>query len=116
MNFLAGKRSGDDVDVGGSVRVALPAELRSKAGADVTVGIRPEHLIIGGPGAEFRFTVETIEALGADSLVHGAFGNGVLIVRVEGGMTPALGTALACSVMPGKLQFFDTVSGKRLRA
>ncbi len=116
MNFLAGKRSGDDVDVGGGVRVALPPELRAIAGADVTVGIRPEHLVVGGPSPEFRISVDTIEALGADSLVHGAFASGILVVRVEGGKTPALGAALSCSVMPGKLHFFDAASGKRLRA
>jgi sn-glycerol 3-phosphate transport system ATP-binding protein len=82
----------------------------------VTVGIRPEHLVAGGAGPEFRFTVETIEALGADSLVHGAFGNGVLVARVEGGATPALGASLSYRVMPGKLHFFDATSGKRLKA
>jgi sn-glycerol 3-phosphate transport system ATP-binding protein len=115
MNFLAGKRNGDDVDVGGGVRIPLPAGLRASAGSEVTVGIRPEHLVAGGDGPEFRFTVETIEALGADSLVHGKFGSGMLVARVDGGDTTALGATLAFRVMPGKLHFFDTVSGKRLR-
>ena len=116
MNFLPGKRAGDEIDVGGGVRIALPAELRGAAGGEVTVGIRPEHLVAGGVGPEFRFTVETIEALGADSLVHGAFGNGVLVARVEGGATPAPGTAVSFRVMPGKIHFFDTATGKRIKA
>ncbi|MFZ3321685.1 MAG: sn-glycerol-3-phosphate import ATP-binding protein UgpC [Usitatibacter sp.] len=116
MNFLAGKRSGDEVDLGAGVRVPLPAELRAKAGGEITVGIRPEHFVASGEGPEFRFSVDTIEALGADSLVHGSFGPGILVARVEGGNTPALGAMLAYRVMPGKLHFFDTVSGKRIRA
>jgi sn-glycerol 3-phosphate transport system ATP-binding protein len=116
MNFLPGKRSGDDVDVGGGVRIALPAQLRQDAPDAITVGIRPEHLVPGegAGGPVFRFKVETVEALGADSMVHGEFGAGTVVARVEGHATPALGTALHFSVMPGKLYFFDTVTGKRL--
>jgi sn-glycerol 3-phosphate transport system ATP-binding protein len=116
MNFVAGKRAGDTIELGGGVTIALPAELRATAPAAITVGIRPEHLVPGeGPGPNFRFKVETVEALGADSLVHGEFGGGSLIARVEGHSTPEPGAMLSFSVMPGKLYFFDTASGKRLR-
>jgi sn-glycerol 3-phosphate transport system ATP-binding protein len=64
----------------------------------------------------FRFKVETVEALGADSMVHGEFGDVTVVARVDGHMTPEPGTALVFSVMPGKLYFFDTATGKRLRA
>ena len=117
MNFLTGQRAGDEVDVGGGVRVALPPELRAAAPQAITVGIRPEHLVEGSAaGPALRFTVETVEALGADSLVHGAFGDATLVARMEGHHTPAMGSALAFSVMPGKLHFFDAASGKRIRA
>jgi sn-glycerol 3-phosphate transport system ATP-binding protein len=116
MNFLPGKRDGDEVDIGGGMRIALPVELRGMAPAAITVGVRPEHLVPGegAAGPVFRFRVETVEALGADSMVHGEFGNGIVVARVEGHMTPRPGEALLFSVMPGKLYFFDTVSGKRL--
>ena len=116
MNFLPGKRSGDEIEVGGGVRISLPAELRGVAGGDVTVGIRPEHLVAEATGPEFQFTVETVEALGADSLVHGIFGQATLVARVEGGATPAPGTRVSYRVAPGKLHFFDTASGKRIKA
>ena len=112
MNFLAGRREGTDVVVAGT-RVALPAALASTALEAITVGVRPEHLVAGdGP---FRFKVDTVEALGADSLVHGAFGEGTIVARVDGHATPALGADLAFDPMPGKLYFFDTATGKRLR-
>ncbi len=116
MNFMPGKRAGEGVDVGEGVRITLPAELRSSAPEAVTVGVRPEHLLpAAGDEATFRFKVETVEALGADSLVHGAFGTGTLVARVEGHATPAPGELMRFSAMPGRLYFFDTVSGKRLR-
>jgi sn-glycerol 3-phosphate transport system ATP-binding protein len=116
MNFLPGKRVGPEVDVGGGVRIPLPASLDAAPEA-ITVGVRPEHLVPGegAGGPVFRFKVQTVEALGADSLVHGEFGNGTVVARVDGHDTPALDTALMFSVMPGKLYFFDTATGKRLR-
>jgi sn-glycerol 3-phosphate transport system ATP-binding protein len=115
MNFIPARRSGDAVDLGEGVRIPLPAALRASAPEAITVGVRPEHLVLDAQGP-FRFNVETIEALGADSLVHGTFGQGTLVVRVEGHLTPRADESLAFSPMPDKLYFFDTGSGKRLRA
>jgi sn-glycerol 3-phosphate transport system ATP-binding protein len=115
MNFLAGKRAGDEVEVAEGMRVPLPAGLRARAGEAVTVGVRPEHLLAsGGQGPVFNLKVDTVEALGADSLVHCLLGSQALVVRVDGHDTPAAGTSLSVSPMAGKTYFFDTASGKRL--
>src|SRR5436190_6941440 len=37
MNFLPGKRAGDEVEVGGGARIPIPQELRARAGDAVTV-------------------------------------------------------------------------------
>jgi sn-glycerol 3-phosphate transport system ATP-binding protein len=117
MNFLPGRRSRDEVVLANGLRIAIPAELRAAAPEAITVGVRPEHLVAAaGAGPEFRFEVETVEALGADSLVHGRCGDGAIVARVDGHATPEAGTTLAFSAMPGRLYFFDTASGKRLRA
>jgi sn-glycerol 3-phosphate transport system ATP-binding protein len=89
--------------------------LHAVAPESIMVGIRPEHLVARSGAPEFRFRVETVEALGADSLVHGAFGDGTIVARVDGHSTPPLGAELAFGAMPGKLYFFDTATGKRLR-
>ena len=115
MNFLPGKRVGNEVDVGSGVRVPLPPGL-AHSGEGVTVGVRPEHLEQGeGSGPVFRFKVETVEALGADSLVHGTLGSGALVARVDGHATPEAGADLVFHARPGKLYFFDSATGKRLR-
>jgi len=115
MNFIPGKRVGDEVDVGSGVRVPIPQELRARAGDAVTVGVRPEHLLdSGGTGPTVSLKVDTVEALGADSLLHCVLGTTPLVVRVDGHVTPEPGAAIAVSAMPGKTYFFDTASGKRL--
>jgi sn-glycerol 3-phosphate transport system ATP-binding protein len=116
MNFLAGKRQGDDVALAGTaMRVALPAELRASAPEAIVVGVRPEHLVAGEGGAVFRLKVDTVEALGADSLVHGPFGEGTLVARVDGHETPPVGAELAFGAMVDRLYFFDAATGRRLR-
>jgi len=112
MNFLPGQRSGNEVDVGQGVRVALPPALQANAPQGITVGMRPEHLV---PGAGFELKVDTVEALGADSLLHCAFAGHTLVVRVDGHATPEPGSALGVAAMPGKTYFFDSTTGKRLR-
>ena len=91
--------------------------LRGSAPGEITVGVRPEHLVVGeGAGPVFRFKVDTVEALGADSLVHGAIGAETLVARVDGHATPKPGESQVFSIRPNKIYFFDTASGKRLRA
>ena len=117
MNFLPGKRSGDGVDVGEGLVIPMPAGVKERAGAEVTVGIRPEHLVAAdGPGPVFQFKVDTVEALGADSLLHGAFDATVIVVRIEGHAMPKAGQTLTITAMPDKIFFFDTATGKRLKA
>jgi sn-glycerol 3-phosphate transport system ATP-binding protein len=116
MNFIYGKRVGDEVELGGGqARVAIPPELRSKVGEKVTVGIRPEHLAAQGEGPVLRFTVELVEALGADALVHGSVGEGMVVARMEGHSSAKVGDALTLHALPGRLYFFDAATGKRLR-
>jgi sn-glycerol 3-phosphate transport system ATP-binding protein len=117
MNFLPGRFDAATgmVRLAEGVAVPLPEALRGAAKAEVTVGVRPEHLE-RDPRGLFRFPVETVEALGADSLVHGVSGEAPLVARVDGHETPEPGAAIAFQPMPGRLYFFDTASGLRLRA
>jgi sn-glycerol 3-phosphate transport system ATP-binding protein len=115
MNFLPGKRSADAVDVGGGVKIALPEVLRGSAPEAITVGVRPEHLEVTGGAGTFAFNVDTIEALGADSLLHGTHAGTPLVARVGGHAAPLVGHALALAPRAGCIYFFDGATGKRLR-
>jgi sn-glycerol 3-phosphate transport system ATP-binding protein len=116
MNFIPGRRIGDEVDVGSGMRVPLPPALRAAAPEAVTIGIRPEHMVEGDvDGPHFRFKIDSVEALGADSMLHGTVGDNLLIARVQGHLTPPPGTEMVFSAREGTIYFFDTATGKRLR-
>jgi len=105
------------VDIGEGLVIPMPAGVSAGAGAQVTVGIRPEHLLAGnGPGPVFQFRVDAVEALGADSLLHGSFDSTMIVVRIEGHAMPTAGQTLTISAMPDKILFFDSATGKRLKA
>ena len=89
MNFLAGRvaADGDGVVLPGGDRVAAGAA--APGGRLVTVGIRPEHLQLAAetPAAgALHITADLVEALGADTLVHGRVGadGGALLARLPG--------------------------------
>jgi sn-glycerol 3-phosphate transport system ATP-binding protein len=117
MNFLPARRVGDDAELAPGVRVPLPGELRAAAPQMMTIGVRPEHLVGGDrAGAPVvRFQVENIEALGADSLLHGVFEGHGIVARVDGHATPAPGANLAFALPPERVHFFDSSTGRRVR-
>jgi sn-glycerol 3-phosphate transport system ATP-binding protein len=114
MNFLPGKRAGDSVDLGEGVTIPLPGDLRASAPEAIAVGVRPEHLEVAA-GGTFPYKVDNIEALGADSLLHGTHAGTPLVARVDGHAAPAAGQTLALAPKAGRIYFFDSATGKRLK-
>ena len=116
MNFLPGRSEGAGrivLDGGGAVRAANGA---AAAGRALIVGIRPEHLQPCGEGDAFLSgTVEMIEQLGADSLVHMGHGGTTLIARVSHGAHPVIDTTLHVAADPSRIYLFDAASGARIR-
>jgi sn-glycerol 3-phosphate transport system ATP-binding protein len=116
MNFLPGRSEGAGriaLDGGGAVRATNDAVA---AGRALIVGIRPEHLQPCGEGDAFLSgTVEMIEQLGADSLVHMGHGEATLIARVSHGAHPAIDTTLHVAADPSRIYLFDAASGARIR-
>ena len=93
--------------------------LPAPPGGDLSVGIRPEHFeLTDSPGASgfAPFEVELVEPLGSDSLLHG-FIEGIdanVVVRVAGAFTG--GGKVGVKPDRDQVMFFDTRSGKCLRA
>ncbi|SBW07142.1 glycerol-3-phosphate transporter subunit; ATP-binding component of ABC superfamily [uncultured delta proteobacterium] len=93
---------------------------------DALLGIRPEDFRLAESGGEgvLRCTAELTEALGADTLVHCAVGQGkdvmeseygpLLIVRLEGSVRPQPGETLFLAVRPGRAHLFDMATHKRM--
>jgi sn-glycerol 3-phosphate transport system ATP-binding protein len=120
MNFFEAGVSADgrSAVLGEAVQVPLNgAGLAAWAGKKVVLGIRPEHLVLEDDQAgHIRLTVDHVELLGADTLVHGHFGQGnvSLIVRLPDVHRFEKQAAIGISVPPGKLHLFDPQTGKRI--
>jgi len=121
MNFLAGKvvEDGRAIELAGtgSERVTLPIGLATTAaaGTPVAVGIRPEHLHPAADGA-LEFEIELAEPLGADTLLHGRFGEAreLVTVRQGGHVLAKPGEKRRFKADPGHLHLFDSQTGKRI--
>ncbi|MEV6244207.1 sn-glycerol-3-phosphate ABC transporter ATP-binding protein UgpC [Lentzea sp. NPDC051838] len=99
------------------------AALDAAGGLDeVTFGIRPEALALVPSGDEgMDMTVELVEELGADALVHGAVKIGEssqrFVVRVDGRTPPTLGQNVKVAVRDhSEIHLFHPESGDRLEA
>lgn len=90
------------------------------ASGDVTIGVRPEDLLLEPAGAEANGTVELVELLGPRYVVIVKVGARRLTAVVEAaaaaswstGLTP--GAAVSVRVRPGRAHVFTTSSGERV--
>ncbi|NYZ15254.1 sn-glycerol-3-phosphate import ATP-binding protein UgpC [Azospirillum sp. RWY-5-1] len=119
MNILDGalSSSGTAVELHGGHRLDLPRALPGGAGHPVKLGIRPEHLgpASDGAGPRLRLRVELVEALGADTVVHGRLAEGdTLLVRQPGLPSCTTGDTLEVSAPADAIHLFDGETGRRL--
>jgi multiple sugar transport system ATP-binding protein len=81
------------------------------AGANVQIGIRPEHITVAneGEGCALPATLLHMERLGDSSLLYVNVGAGIptLNVKVEGSANTAVGERLTLRLMPEQLHLFD---------
>ena len=119
MNFAAGRigASGTSVDLAGGGIMLSTARL-GEPGAAVTAGARPEHISLAPVGSDgvLPVTAELVEALGADTLVHGriAAGPDRLLARLPGNATVRTGDHVGFRVDPAELHVFDAATGRAL--
>jgi sn-glycerol 3-phosphate transport system ATP-binding protein len=114
MNLLAGTADGTRFTVGDRV-LALPAPA-PRQGA-LLLGLRPEHAQLQPEGGSdgWPFTVELVEMLGAERLVHGQLGGGAFTLRIDGTLPPPKsGQALRLRAPAARLHWFDPTSGQRV--
>jgi sn-glycerol 3-phosphate transport system ATP-binding protein len=119
MNLLAARLApeGKAVELPGGDRLPLAdGGLPDQGGRTVTLGMRPEHLETADGEANAHLTVEVVEQLGADTLVHGHFGSDRtdLTVRLPGVRHLQVGEVLPLAVTPEHLHVFDSETGARL--
>ncbi|MFQ5953757.1 MAG: ABC transporter ATP-binding protein [Kiloniellales bacterium] len=115
MNFLPARVTHADarqvrVALTGGATLSLPVE-RGEAGDEVTLGIRPEHLIIGGEQAAetARLAAEVlrVESLGAQTNLGLATAVGPLTAVTPGEISVAVGERLTIDLAPVHCHLFD---------
>ncbi|MHA1553311.1 MAG: sn-glycerol-3-phosphate import ATP-binding protein UgpC [Alphaproteobacteria bacterium] len=125
MNFLPARVAGDGQGLqleSGTSLAAAGLDLAPYANQPVTAGIRPEHLEpANGADADMILTVNAVEALGADTLAHGAItedGDGQahtsFAARLPGSRKVSNGEKIPLRIADGALHVFDRLNGLRL--
>jgi sn-glycerol 3-phosphate transport system ATP-binding protein len=120
MNFFNARLSADGLSVELSDAEILPLRntgLPSHRGQEITLGIRPEHFELTEEGAGvMHIKVDHVEALGADTLVHGHLGEDgtFLTVRLPDVHHFKKDTVLSLTTSSDKLHLFDPESENRI--
>jgi multiple sugar transport system ATP-binding protein len=89
------------------------------AGKEVTLGIRPEDLMITTDEHALPVTVEVVEWVGAEAYLHGSTiptrGEAQpIIARLESGLPPKKGSVVHLSPKAGRLHLFHPENGQRI--
>jgi len=125
MNFIDVTLEGSDGTLyaaapGFRIRVGERTGLSHRPGAKVTLGVRPEHVLIGERkperGTGFDAVVEVTEQLGAELLigVHAA-GRTLIASRIDPEAALARHQPLRMSIDPRGVHFFDRATGEAIR-
>ncbi len=123
MNFLAGRtenwadglQSVALVNHGDKI-VKIPTRSALATGEEVTVGVRPEHLLAGKAAVGgFAITADVVEHLGATTYIYaGARSENPLIVARTDDHADTVGDQVTILPQVGKAHLFDT-NGMRIR-
>ena len=70
MNFLDATYEGNAVQLKDGTLVSLPEPLKSATAAKVTLGIRPEHVVLSSNPSDMAANVELIEPTGFGIILH----------------------------------------------
>lgn len=94
----------------------LLPKLSERMGAQVTVGIRPEHAEVHKLGdSPITVELELVETLGSEALLHTMLGDNPFIIKSETeGYFDALQKVSAFSVNPAQIKVFDIDTGRVL--
>lgn len=114
MNFLSGTVTTDGVEVPG-LQTTLPIKLQAAdVGRAVTVGLRPEHLLLDPKGKTHK--IDLTESLGGVSYAYlvGVTGER-MIIEERGDERSSMGVQVGLTVDPSRVLLFDAQTELRIR-
>jgi ABC-type sugar transport system ATPase subunit len=102
----------------GLVDVGLVEIAGAQAGDAVTIGVRPEHCIIGDPSADGApVAVRLVEELGDETVLEAITGSGqILVVKARPSLRARTGDTLSLHLDPRKLHVFHRAESPFLAA
>jgi multiple sugar transport system ATP-binding protein len=119
MNFLKGKLAGGNVQIDGAA-VSLKGYnfSRQMEGADIVVGVRPEHVAIGEEARQMPVTMESeieiVEPMGSDTIAWTRVGTQPLTFRADAEVHLVPGQKVIFGFDPARVSVFDAASGARV--
>jgi multiple sugar transport system ATP-binding protein len=118
MNLFRAVAHDGRVDAAGFT-LPLPEGRRVANGENVWVGIRPENLRPAhepgrGATAHIEGTVDLVEPIGHQAIVHARFGDDVLVAAFDAYQMPKVNEPISFAVAIDAMHLFDAVSEKRL--
>ncbi|RWZ64493.1 sn-glycerol-3-phosphate ABC transporter ATP-binding protein UgpC [Labedella populi] len=119
MNLFTADLTEGGVTFGASVVPVDREVLSSASGKQVTVGVRPEDIVVStDPGAGLEVVVDLVEELGADGYLYGhseVDGKRTdVVARVDGRLHPSIGDRVHLIPAHDHIHAFDVESGERL--
>jgi len=112
INLVPAKVGADGQSAEGALPLRLPSG-KARAGQNVVLGIRPEHLRLQDDG-RWRATVQLVEPMGNHQVVWMTLGEQNLSALVHDGRRVAAGDTLAFDLDETMLSVFDAASEQRL--
>lgn len=113
MNFVDSKLSSDSNELQfGDIKLPLDEKFNSQM-SEVTFGFRPEHVTLSDNGS-ISMSVELVEHLGAESIIHAKLGDTPITLRLNGHVEAKNGDTLKADIDSDSYHFFDKESGLRV--
>jgi len=119
MNFLNGELKDTKFTNGllelpmGSYQFIKKTNLKN-----VTIGIRPEHIITGELSKKApvitNVTINLVEPMGSDTLVYANLSDVQIRIRMEGNAKVKIGDRLEIGIDPSRASLFDTQTEQRI--
>ena len=94
--------------------MALPARLGNHAGRQVTLGIRPEHVLPSDGVQALALRVDEIEPLGPHQLAIGELAGARFVAQLPPHHPLAIGGTCRIDFDPERIHLFDPASGRAL--
>ena len=85
----------------------------------MTIGFRPEHVIVTTDEDSLRVEVDVVEELGADAYLYCHTSDlveigSIVVVRIDGRLKVARGDRLQIKILPEHTHCFSTTTGLRI--